>query len=196
MVKSLKVRIALLKIGRYVIMSCIQPVHQEPHRIAVPRRDIEICPDIEMVKLGDPSHVVMDQRRRAMGAQNVRLGPVEQDDLIGREAAERHDMGRIGFCHREVRQFNLREIRIFHRPEHVAPCPVQCIGRLVPLGTPILKARFGGLRKADRCVVAPVFVVCLPGRDAFVGSITLREFQNDLAALSQIALMRKTVMTT
>ena len=63
--------------------------------------------------------------------------PVEGDDLVGGKAAEIHRMGRVRLGHGEVGQVDLVEFGVVHRPEHVAPGPVQRVGGLVALREPV-----------------------------------------------------------
>ena len=96
--------------------------------------------------------------------------------------------------HRQVRQADVVEIGVLHRPEHIAPGPVQGLGRLVALRQPVLKGRAGGVGVAERRRVAGIFVVRLPGRHMRVPAIALGQKRHDPRAFRPVAAMREAVV--
>ncbi len=194
MVERLEVRVALPQVAPLVVRGRLQPVGQEPQRVGVPGRDVEIGADGEMVERDDPAHVVVGDRCAGMPADDVDLQAVEAHHLIGGKPAEIHGMRRVGLGHRQVRQLNLVEAGIVHRPEDVAPGPIERVRRLVLLRQPV--AEGGGRRRrvAERGIVAAVFVVGLPGRDVRVPAVPLGQEAHDPRALVAVAPVAEAVV--
>ena len=80
--KGLHVGITLLQIAGLMRGIALQPVRQEPNRVAVPRGDIEVGGQGEVIKLQHPTHIVVDERRIRMRAQGSDLRCVPAHHLI------------------------------------------------------------------------------------------------------------------
>ena len=110
---------------------------EETERIAVPRRHIDLRADPMMIELGEEAHEIMrDVPPRRAFADDLHLHRVERCDLIGRVAAERQPVRRIGFGHRQIGQVDLVEAAILHRPEDIAPCGIERVDAGVSLRQP------------------------------------------------------------
>mmetsp|Transcript_23678 Transcript_23678/g.42202 ORF Transcript_23678/g.42202 Transcript_23678/m.42202 type:complete len:596 (-) Transcript_23678:4562-6349(-) len=201
MVKRLKIGIPLLRIGALPVRVGPHTVFQKSKRIAVPACNIEVRTHRKMIEIRNPTHVIMRNRRIRETTDDIRLDPIERHHLIAGKAAKGMHMRRIGLRHRQVGQADLIKIVIIHRPEHIAPSRVQRVNIAIiarvrkPPPQPVAKGRTRGIGVTDGRVMAAIFIVGLPGGDMRVAAIALGHGRNDLAAFSDIALMRKTVMS-
>ena len=103
-------------------------------------------------------------------------------------------MGRVGLRHRQVRQLDLIKAVVFHRPEHIAPGPVQRIHALILLRQPIAKGLPGSTRVAEHRVMAAVFVINLPGRDMRIAAKALAHGCGHVRRCVAVAFVAVTVM--
>ena len=94
-----------------------------------------------MIECRHPRHVVRGDRHvRRDRSQDVGLHLVEGDDLVGGIAAEIEPVRRARLRRRQVRQLDLVEVAIFHRPEDVAPGAVQRFDRAVSRAQPLAES--------------------------------------------------------
>lgn len=91
----------------------------------------------EMIGIGDLTYVIMRDGGRRVATDDLGLQVVKRDNLITGEAAEDHEMRRIGLGHGQIGQRDFVEISVAHRPEHIRPIAGQGIRRLVALRQPI-----------------------------------------------------------
>ena len=194
MVKGLKIGIALPHKTAFVLGRSRQPIRQKAQRIGIPRRDIQIGPGGEMIKIGDLAHVIMRNRIGAVFADDVGLQAVEADHFIGCKAAVRHHMGGIGFGYRQVGQVYSVKTVIIHRPEHIAPSPVQRIRRLIALRQPIAESLRcgGGIRQG--CVVTGIFIVGLPSGHMGIAAIAYGHRRCDLDTFGAVGAVAETIV--
>ncbi len=81
--KCLKIRIALSDISILVFFAEVFPIFQETQWIGIPGRNIEIGPDIKMVKVNKHAHEIMhDVATRTVATDDIDLCLVERHDLI------------------------------------------------------------------------------------------------------------------
>ncbi len=110
---------------------------QKSERIAVPCRQIDLRAELMMIEFGEKPHEIMgDGASGGSRTDDRHLRRVERCNLIGRIAAERQPVRRIGFGHRQIGQIDLVERAIFHRPEDIAPCRIEPDDAGVALGQP------------------------------------------------------------
>ena len=169
--KRLKVRMPLAKEALLLVRGCARAVHQEAEGVAVPGHEVQIGGEHVVIESGHSPHEVVDDRDVRMAANLVALDPVEAHHLVGAEAAEREDMGRIRLGDGPVRQLDLTEAAVLHGPEYVPPGEIQRFDRPVPLFAPFPKRGERVRGVAERGVVAVILVVRLPGRDVRVRAI-------------------------
>ena len=192
--QRLVVRIADTEIAALVLLVGRIPI-EKADRIGIPGCDVEIAAYREMVERDEAAHeVVRDRHAGRMRADNIGLEPVEGDDLVRRITLEVHHMRRVRFGHGEVRQADLLEGTVLHRPEDVAPCAVERVGRLVFLCQPVAEPFERRARIAFDRVVTTVFIVGLPGRERRMVAVALCQVGDDTGAFAAIALVAETVV--
>jgi len=125
------------------------------------------------------------------GLSWVRIGEFAWSRL---EPSEGQLMRVVGFGHGQVGQIDLVKAVVVHRPEHIAPCCVQGLRGLIALCQPFAEACAGCIGIADRGVVASVFVISLPRRNIWIGTISFGHGLHDHSALVAVAHVRKTVV--
>ena len=193
-VEGLIVGVALAQEMRLVFRCGVQPVGQEAQGVAVPTGDIQIGANREVIEAGDAAHVVVRDRRGGMLAEDLHLQPVEAGNLVAGKAVKIHHMRRVRLGHGQVRQADVVEAVIVHRPEHIAPGPVQRLRRLVFLRQPLAEGVQRGGRIAERGVMAGVFVIGLPGAQMRVGAVAFGQRGDDAGAFDAIAAVAEVVM--
>ena len=137
---------------------------------------------------------VVDDRGIGVPADLVALHPVETHHLVGAEPAEREDMGRIRLGHGAPRQADPVDPVVLHGPEHVPPCAIQGVGRLVALRAPLAERGARAFRVADRGVVAAVLVVRLPCDHVRIRAVALGEQAHDAAAFLAVSVVAEAVV--
>ncbi len=148
-----------------------------------------------MVERRHAGHVVGEDRHvRRDRSQDVHLHLVEGDDLVGRVSAEIEPVGRARFCRSQVRELDLVEVAILHRPEDVAPGGVQCVDRAVSGDEPFAKAEERSLGIRERRVMAAVFVVDLPGGESRMPLRRRGDEGGDARALGAVAFVGETIV--
>jgi len=113
-VERLIVGMSLAQIGLLFLVRALNAVGQKANRVTVPRRDIEVGPDLEVVKRQRAADLLMDQGCIGQGAQCLELDTVEIHDLIRAIAPEIQHMRRVGFGDGQVRQFDLVKAVVLH----------------------------------------------------------------------------------
>ena len=193
--KRLKVRIADAHVAQLEGV-VVRGAFQKAERVAVPRGDVEIVRQRIVVEVDERAHEVVEDRRiRRVTSDDLRLAPVEGDDLIGREALEIHQMRRIGFGDGQVRQLDLVEASIFHRPEDIAPGFVQRFDRAIFGLAPSPKRLQSGRRIAEHSVVAAIFIVGLPRRYGGVAAEGARQMLDDAVTFLSVAFVAETIVS-
>ena len=195
-VEGLKIRVALAHKAAFVFGRGGQSIGQKAQGIGIPGRDIQIGTRGEMVKIGDLAHVVVGNGVITVFADDVGLQPVETDHLVAGKASVGHNMGRVRLGYRQVRQVYVVKTVVIHRPEHIAPSPVQRIRRLIALRQPIAEGmgRCGGIRQ--RGVVAGIFIVGLPGRHKRIAAIPRSHFGGDFRTFGAVRTVTEAVVAT
>ena len=170
---------------------------EEPQRIGIPSRQIQIASDGEVVELGVEAHEIMrDIAPRRMPTDDFHLQPVEAGDLVGGEAVVVQPVAGVGLGDGQVRRQNLVEIPIFLRPEHRPPRPVERVHRLIPLCQPDPELLRGVLRVADRCIVAAKLIVGLPCANRRVAAIPTSHSLGYPRTLAAVGLAGKAVVAS
>ncbi len=135
-----------------------------------------------------------DRRARRMAFDDPRLALIEGDDLIRREALEIHQMRWIGLGDGHVRQFDLVEASIVHRPEDIPPGFIQRFDAAIFGFAPSAKRPQRRLRIAQHGVVAAIFIVGLPSGDGGMRAESLRQTLDDAVAFLRVAFMAETIV--
>ena len=164
-------------------------------RVAVPGRDVEVGRKREVVEVGEAAHeVVQDVAPGGQAADDLDLPPVEDHHRLRGIAPEGELLGGIRFGHGEVRQLDLVEGAVFHRPEDVTPGPVERVDGSIARRAPGAEAVAGRRRVAQDRVVTAVFVVDLPGDQGGVVAEGLGQDGDDARALVPVARMAEAVV--
>ncbi len=199
-VKGLKIRITLPGKAALMVRIRANAVFEKAQRVTVPTGKIQIFANLEMVKIGDPAHVVMGDRCIRMGPNDLNLRAVECHNLIRGKTAEGQRMGGVRFRHRKVGQVDLVKIIVFHRPEHIAPRGIQ--RRNIPVissagiagAQPSAKGVAGRNAVGDGGVVAAIFIIGLPCRHMRIPAIAFGQCGDDAAAFGKITRMGKAIV--
>ena len=184
----------------FMVVAGINTIFQEPERIAVPTGEIQIVTDFEMVKIHCPTHEIMGYRRVRIFADDVGLPFVESHNLIRAETAKGDLMRRVRRSHSQVRQIDLVEVGIVHRPEFIPPGAVQVRDGTVISNArifqskPFTKGASRGGTVGNRGAVAAKFVIGLPGRDMRIVPVSLCQDFDNPVALVLISLVAKTIV--
>ena len=107
---------------------------------------------------------------RGERAQDVALGPVVGQQLVGAEAGEVQRLGRVGHGGRDARRQHLVEAPVVLRPEGGAPGVVQLVDRAVAVGQPAPEG-CGAHVAVAAAVVAAQLVAHVPEPDGRVRAV-------------------------
>ena len=192
--KGLKVRIADAHVTQLEIV-VVRRALEKAERVAVPGGGVEVLRKRVVIEVAERAHEIMQDRCvRRMTPDDLRLPSVEGDDLIGRETLKIQQMRRIGLGHGQIRQLDLVEAST--APSTRRHCPrlrSACRSSDISPRT-IAEMPQRGRRIAFHRVVAAIFIVGLPGRDAGMTAESSRQMLDDALAFLRVAFVAEAIV--